>query len=142
MSELFKPIEIIKPIEDFNGYYISDDGVVYCDLGKGNRDKNKRVERYIINPRKTKNGYCRVYARQTSTNKRKDLYIHRLVAENFIDNPDNKKFVNHKDCRRDNNTINNLEWVTSKENTDQTMRIGHIYRDETGRFVSNFDYEI
>lgn len=46
---------MMKPIEDFDGYFISDDGRVYCNLGKGNRRKNdKTTELYEINPRPTK----------------------------------------------------------------------------------------
>lgn len=134
--------EIIKPIQDYDGYYISNLGIVYCDLGRGCRtDKDyTKSEMHIIHPRKTKNGYCRIYARQTSTHKRKDLYIHRLVAEYFIPNPQNKKYVNHKDCHRDNNIVTNLEWCTAKENTSQTETLKHIVRDSKGRYVSNFNY--
>jgi hypothetical protein len=48
--------------------------------------------------------------------KKKNMYIHRLVAEAFIDNPENKKFVNHIDYDKANNNIDNLEWVTHSEN--------------------------
>jgi len=133
--------EIIKAIKDFDGYYISNLGNVYCDLGKGNRNKANRINMYKIKPRKTKQGYCRVCVRQISTNKRKDLYIHRLVAIYFISNPENKRYVNHKDCKRDNNKVTNLEWVTAKENTKQTETLKHITRDNKGRFVSNFKYK-
>lgn len=43
--------------------------------------------------------------------------VHRLVATAFIDNPDGKPQVNHKDCNVHNNTLKNLEWVTNAENT-------------------------
>ena len=130
---------IIKPIYDFDGYFISDTGDVYCNLGKGRRiDKvDTRVAMYKIKPRPTKNGYMRVYMRQTSTNKRKDMYIHRLVATYFVSNPYNKNVVNHIDCDRSNNNSSNLEWVTTKENVAYAMELNHLKRDKTtGRFAS------
>lgn len=46
----------------------------------------------------------------------KSYYIHRLVAETFISNPDNLPFVNHKDENKQNNCVDNLEWCTQKYN--------------------------
>ena len=48
--------------------------------------------------------------------KQKSYRVNRLVAEAYIPNPDNKPIVNHKDAVRHNNNINNLEWVSAKEN--------------------------
>lgn len=128
---------MLKPIVDYDGYFISDDGKVYCNLGKGCRDRTKTVELYEIKPRPTKNGYLRLCARNVNTNKRKDLYIHRLVAQYFIPNPLNKPQINHKNCDRSDNRVENLEWCTSSENNDYTMRIGRVVRDVTsGRFRS------
>lgn len=132
----------IKKIDDFKGYYISKNGKVYCELGKGNRDKNKTVKLYEIKPRLTRNGYCRIYARQNSTNKRKDLYIHRLVAKYFIPNLENKKYINHKNCIRSDNRVENLEWCTAKENNDYTMRMNHVSRDVNGCYISKINNDI
>ena len=127
---------MIVPIDDFEGYYISTEGKVYCDLGKGNRDKTKRVDIYEIKPRLSRNGYLRVYMRQISTNKRVDKYVHRLVAEYFIEKPSGKNIVNHIDCDRTNNKVENLEWVTQKENLDYAMLVGRLRRDSaTGRMI-------
>ena len=95
---------------------------------------------YKVNERLTRNGYARICMRNDITNKRKDEYIHRLVAENFIDNPENKKYVNHKNCIRNDNRSENLEWSTCKENWQYCMDINHMIRDEKGKFVSNFNY--
>ena len=79
--------------------------------------------------------------RNAITNKRVDKYIHRLVSEYFLDNPKNKKIVNHKDCNRSNNIVSNLEWVTSKENIEYAMKMGNLKRCEnTGRMLSNIKH--
>ena len=132
---------MLKPIKDFDGYFISSEGKVFCNLGKGNRRKTDRtVELYEVKPRPGKTGYMRVYMRNTATNKRVDKYIHRLVAEYFIPNPENKRCVNHKDCNRANNEWCNLEWVDHTENAKQTEDLEHLIRNEKGQFIGNFDY--
>ena len=102
--------QIIKEVIDYKGYFISDNGKVYCNLGQGNRNKEKTVDLYEIKP-------------------------------NFLPNPKNKRYVNHKNCIRNDNRVENLEWCTAKENTDYTMSVHHIVRRHDGTYKSNFDYE-
>ena len=125
----------IKPIPHFDGYYIREDGVVISTKGQGSKTINNKPR--ALKGREANNGYLRVYMRDSRDNKRKDRFIHRLVAQAFIPNPENKKVVNHKDSNRKNNHVSNLEWVTHKENNKDTMKKGHVVRcSETGRFKS------
>jgi hypothetical protein len=76
------------------------------------RIKNVKTQR-ILKPELVK-GYLRVTLSKNGKTKR--YLLHRLVAFNFIKNPLNKKYINHKDGIKTNNHVMNLEWVTSSEN--------------------------
>jgi hypothetical protein len=76
-----------------------------------------------------------------STRVLKSFYIHRLVAEAFIENPENKKVVNHKDLNRSNNTKKNLEWCTHKENTKYAVDKGSFNNLKTKKAVLQLDYD-
>lgn len=98
-------VEIFKDIKGFEGYYqISNLGKV-----KSFHSKNKIIKNTINNQ-----GYC--YVRLFLKNKKTKLLVHRLIAIAFIENPSNKKFINHIDGNKLNNDISNLEWCTHKEN--------------------------
>ena len=56
--------------------------------------------------------------------KYKQAYVHRLVAEAFIENPDNLPEVNHKDGNKMNNCVDNLEWVTGLQNKHHAINTG------------------
>lgn len=71
--------------------------------------------------------------------KQKRMRVHRLVAETFIDNPDNKPYVNHIDGNRGNNNVTNLEWVTPSENTIHAVKIGLM---QNGRKKAVIQYNL
>ena len=82
-----------------------------------NKGRLKRIKTgNILKPTLIGRGYCSCYVSLGSRNKGKLFRIHRLVAEAFIDNPDNKPQVNHIDCNKLNNNVDNLEWCTNHEN--------------------------
>ena len=78
----------------------------------GNKSNHK--ESIFLKQTKDKDGYLRVILQKNK--KRKICTVHRLVAETFIPNPENKPQVNHKDENKQNNNVSNLEWSNAKEN--------------------------
>ena len=127
----------LTEIPDFTGYYADKNGNIYTTLKQGCRnrfDLSKRTTPKLLNIRLTKNGYSRVYMRRDSTNKREDVYIHRIIAELFIPNPNNLEEVNHINCIRNDNRVENLEWVSRKENLSHAMNKGFMGRNKLGQF--------
>lgn len=97
--------EIFREIDGFPDYEVSNLGRV-CSF-KGRYPK-------ILKPRKDRGGYLCVTL--YTGEKRVTKKVHRLVAEAFIPNPENKPEVNHIDEDKLNNVVDNLEWVTHREN--------------------------
>lgn len=102
-------------IKGFENYSISHKGIV----------KNIKTNKVKI---ATSNGagcgylYVDLYKNGNKVRK----FIHRLVAETFIPNIDNKPMVNHKDGNTKNNHIDNLEWVTAKENVEHANKVLNV----------------
>ena len=82
------------------------------NLGRVRNDKTN----HIIKPDKEEKGYCRLSVKIGG--KRKHFPIHRLVAIAFIPNPNNKSQVDHIDNDKNNNRVDNLRWVSNKENSN------------------------
>lgn len=80
----------------------------------------------ILKPWPDKNGYAKIVL--CVDNKRKSISVHRLVAMAFLGEQPDRPFVNHKNGRTDDNRIENLEWVTSSENTQHALsELGRQY---------------
>ena len=99
-------MEIWKDIKGYEGLY------QISNLGNVKSLKNK----IYLKPSIHKKGY--LHCGLSKKGKRKQCFIHRLVAETFIDNPYKLPCVNHKDCNPKNNKIENLEWCTYKDNNN------------------------
>ena len=93
-----------KLIPNYENYWVFDNGDVY-------NENTKQVLKGSIG----EHGYR--YYRLSKDNKKKMFYGHRLVAEAFLDNPNDLPVVNHKDGNKLNNNVDNLEWVSYSDNT-------------------------
>ena len=108
MNELWKNIDIAT------NYEISN-------LGRVRNTKTGQ----ILNPGVSGNGYKQVSIKFKDTNKFKKQYIHRLVAQYWLENPENKREVNHINLDRTDNRVENLEWVTSSDNQKHKYENGN-----------------
>ena len=89
-------------------------------------------------------GYARVVLRKEGI--RKKYQVHRLVAEAFIPNPERKQQVNHKNCNKADNRVENLEWCNSSENMAHAFKNGLVnlptrkveQYDLHGKFIKAF----
>lgn len=106
--------EIWKDIKGYEGVYkVSNKGRVK-HISKQNNQEN------ICKIYKSNSNYLTVFLYKT--NHQKHVFVHRLVAQAFIENPLNLPCVNHKDENRENNCVENLEWCTHKYN----MNYGNV----------------
>ena len=109
--------ELWKTLEEYKGIKVSSIGRIWKAANKS------RKERILTEFPKDRDGYCRCSV-QKQDGTWTSQPVHRLVAKAFLDNPLNKQAVNHKDGNRTNNRIENLEWVTPRENVIHSFKFG------------------
>lgn len=98
---------------DLSDYTVTEDGEL-INVHNGRK----------VKPQPNGKGYLRVGIGG------KLYFLHRLVAEKYVPNPEGKPQVNHKDGNRLNNRADNLEWVSNQENRDHAVKSGlHIHGD-------------
>jgi len=120
-------MEIWKSITRYKGRYeISSLGRIRNNSGK--------LLKFFVEPK----GHCGVPILYKGI--RKKEWIHRLVAEEFLDNSENKPYVCHRDGNAKNNDVKNLYWGTSKENaSDRKKHNTEIYGERNGRALLNIE---
>lgn len=118
--------EIWKDIEGYNGcYQVSNFGNVfvresYVQAWGGAQRKKPRILK------SADNGHGYRYVTISVKNKRKNHYVHILVAKAFIPNPEEKPCVNHKNGNKKDNSVGNLEWCTYGENQAHAIKTGLV----------------
>ena len=112
MKEIFEDL-----IGYEESYQISDKGRIFT---KRRLDGNRLIYGRELHPIVTQDGYLKVGL--TKKGETKKFYLHRLVAQHFICNPNNLPQVNHKDGNKFNNDVSNLEWCTKEQNQEHAVR--------------------
>ena len=132
--------EIWKPIKDYEGLYeVSSIGRV---RSMSYTNQHGTFDRVII----LKGWICGGYPciQLTKNNEKKTFKIHRLVAETFIPNPNNLPEVDHINTVRDDNRVENLRWVTHKENMNNELtklNIGKSVANENNGMYGKYHSE-
>lgn len=138
-------IEEWKDIKDFEGLYkISNKGRIKALERKviGKFNSVRTIKEQYLTPTDNGRGYMVVALYKNG--KRYFKKVHRLVAEAFIPNPENKSEVNHIDGNKKNNYVENLEWVTTKENCRhrQDNNLGNIEAATIAKYKPVIKYDL
>lgn len=122
-------LEIWKSIFGYEGFYeVSNLGNI-----KSLNYHNTKQEK-ILKPKRDKDGYLLIIL--SKNNKQRTFKIHRLVAEAFIPNTENKPQVDHKNKERDDNRVENLQWLTASENNKKGFLQGRVNSEFNKQRVS------
>lgn len=127
-------MEIWKNIKGYEQHYeVSNYGNVRAKYREfiGKDGKLKKYHAKLLKPDTTilKRGYVRVTLSKDYKTER--FQVHRLVADHFIPNPENKPFINHIDNNGLNNHVSNLEWCTHSENMIHAQKQGRLFNSQS-----------
>lgn len=124
-------MEIWRNIKNYEELYeVSNQGNV---RSKDRMDASGHKRKGILRKQnKDKDGYYTIVL--CKDGKVKSYKVHRLVAEAFIENPYNKPEIDHINTDREDNRVENLKWVTSKENSNNPYSINNYKKGQRNRF--------
>lgn len=115
--------EIWKPVEGYEGYYEVSNFARIRSVDRIHIKKNNEKCFYkgVVRKQALRDGYW--VCSFSKNNKVKTHIVHRFLCKAFMENPQNKPFVNHKNGIRSDNRLENLEWVTHRENIQHCFTV-------------------
>lgn len=139
MEEIWKPIPLLH-----GKYEASNKGNIRSLPRQVNMYQNgiigkKTINGKVLKPQNNGNGYK--YVAVSFESKRKNYYVHRLVADAFLENSESLPQVNHKDGNKENNAVTNLEWCSVKENLIHAFATGLKSNENTKSSIRVLDKE-
>ena len=124
MESDWKPV--IYNGESYEGLYDAHpDGSIRSNNYRGSHKSS------LLRPNYASRGYGKVWLSRNSRKIR--AIVSRIIAETFIPNPENKPYVDHIDTNRRNNAVNNLRWVTPRENGNNPITLEHFRISNGGK---------
>ena len=127
MKMIYKGDKCMKDIKGYEGLY----GITSC--GKVWSYKSKR----FLTPKDNGYGYLQVCLFRDK--QRKICYVHRLVAEAYLPNPDNLPQVDHIDGNKMHNFLNNLQWITNRDNCRKSNNKAILQYTLDGNFIREWE---
>lgn len=115
----------MREIKNLPGYFATEDGQIY----------SSKSNKYLA--QNTTRGYKQII---TYINKQASIhYVHKLIAETFIENPDCKTHVLHLNGDKADNRVENLVWSSRKESQRKASELGHMKSSKSKRQILQFD---
>ena len=124
----------MRTIKGYERYFVTEDGFVFSVFSRWGRRASPRK----LALRLDGNGYPQVVL-YSHTGEKRNLKVHRLVAEAYLENPENYPEVNHKDEDKCNNSLSNLEWCDSQYNNEQNKSKWYSFTNPGGGVVKVFN---
>ena len=131
----------MKLIPNYPEYSITTDGRVFSHKKPGGYGKGKVLDysyKRELKPQRDRKGYLKIVLEQ-NTDRRRNTSVHRLVAEAYLPNPNGYDTINHINEDKDDNRVENLEWMSNADNVEYSQAKVRLIETPTGETIEIFN---